>query len=196
MKVIFISKNILMLNEQKLSDRMMNLMESGFFGKKVLNEQFNIDWSTKEIKPRMGSTTVLFLSPKKIYDRMATDSPDFDIRSNPSLRISDRLERAKEFLLKYGEDSNIGPEWEDYIWDAEKKDWVWGVDKSKKREQMKFEPTAVYLDTHNTNSNGEPSVNISDGRHRLLAALELGLRTFPIEIHSQDVEYFKNNFQP
>lgn len=27
-----------MLNEQKLSDRMMNLMESGFFGKKILNE--------------------------------------------------------------------------------------------------------------------------------------------------------------
>jgi len=27
-----------MLNEQKLNDRMMNLMESGFFGKKILNE--------------------------------------------------------------------------------------------------------------------------------------------------------------
>jgi hypothetical protein len=31
-----------MLNEQKLNDRMMNLMESGFFGKKVLNEGLNI----------------------------------------------------------------------------------------------------------------------------------------------------------
>ena len=162
----------------------------------VINEQLNIDWSTKEIKPRMKNTTVLFLSPEKIYDRMATDSPDFDIRNNPSLRISDRLEKAKEFLLKYGEDSSIGPEWEDYIWDEEKKDWVWGIDKTKKREQMKFEPTIVYLDPYNKNPDGEPNVNISDGRHRLLAALELGLKEFPIEVYPQDEEYFKNNFQP
>ncbi|MGA1049076.1 MAG: hypothetical protein ACO3UU_13795, partial [Minisyncoccia bacterium] len=105
-----------------------------------------------------GSVT---LTPDKVK---TTDSPDFDIKNNPNLRISNRLEKAKEYLLNHDE------------------------------QEMKFVPTQVYLDPYRKNLDGEPCVCIEDGRHRLLAALELGLKEFPIEVYPRDEEYFKKNF--
>ena len=155
------------MNLQEQISRMKSIMG-------VIKEGFDIDWQSKKIKPRNRHTTVLFLSPEKIWDRISTDSPDIDIRNNPSLRISDRLERAKEFLSTHGADSNN--EFEE--------------------EEIKFEPTIVYTDPYNNNENGEPKIGIEDGRHRLLAALELGLKEFPVEVYPRDEEYFRNNFQP
>ena len=64
-----------------------------------LNENLDIDWSTKIIKPRSKFNVVVLASPEKIFGRLAQDNPDLDIRNNPSLRIGDRLEKAKKYLI-------------------------------------------------------------------------------------------------
>jgi hypothetical protein len=159
------------------------------------SERVDIDWEsmpTKQFIKRNSENEVIFLSPEKIYDRLATDNPDLDIRNNPQLRISDRLEKAKDYLRTYMKDPYIEPEYKDLFMVDGK--WEYMVDPNYERQKMSFEPTKVYLDRYRLNDDGEPKVGISDGRHRLLAALELGMDKFPIEVYPEDKEYFISNF--
>jgi hypothetical protein len=143
--------------------------------KRLINESLDIDWGSKKIRKRVGHSDILFLSPKKILEKVGMDMPDFDIR-NQDVRIGDRLERAKEFLMNTDrneyEATNVYLEW-----------WTWGRD----GERIEFD---------------EPKMGISDGRHRLLAAYELGIDSFPIEIFSmseeeqeKNKEYLEQNFK-
>ena len=138
-----------------------------------------IDWSSKRVRKRTGHSDILFLSPEKILNRVGKDMPEFDIRKQ-GVKIGDRLDKAKEYLRNVMENpefdtvegTNVYLEW-----------WKWGDNNEK-----------VYYD--------EPKIGIADGRHRLLAAYEMGLESFPIEIFSmsevdqeRDKEYLENNFK-
>ena len=138
-----------------------------------------IDWSSKRVRKRVGHSDILFLSPAKILERVGKDMPEFDIRKQ-GVKIGDRLEKAKAYLKN--------------VMDNHEFDTVEG--------------TNVYLEWWKWNDNGEkvyfdePKIGIADGRHRLLAAYELGLESFPVEIFSmseeeqeRDKEYLLQNFQ-
>jgi hypothetical protein len=142
----------------------------------LVESQTKIDWNTKKIRKRAPHSDILFLSPSKILERVGQDMPDFDIRRQ-GVRIGDRLEKAKEYLMNVEantfEATNVYVEW-----------WKWGDN----REKINFD---------------KPKIGIADGRHRLLAAFELGLDSFPIEVYSHDeieqkksVQYLKDNFAP
>jgi hypothetical protein len=158
-------------------------------------EKIDIDWEsmpTKQFRKRNQNTEIIFLSPKKIYERLAIDNPDLDIKNNPQLRISDRLNKSKEYLINYTKDPYIEPEQKDYfLVDGE---WKYLPDPKFERRKMMFEPTAIYLDRYSSSENGDPKIGISDGRHRLLAALELGMDKFPIEVYPEDKQYLELNF--
>jgi len=162
----------------------------------IINESNEIDWESmpsKQFRKRNSDTEIIFLSPQKIYDRLSTDNPDLDIRNNPELRISDRLDKSKKYLETYMIDPYIEPEQKDYfLVDGE---WKYLPDPKFERRKMMFEPTAIYLDRYKLNQDGEPSVAISDGRHRLLAALEMGMDKFPIEVYPEDKEYLESNLK-
>jgi hypothetical protein len=133
-----------------------------------LNENLDIDWSSKIIKPRSKFNVVVLASPNKIFDRLAKDNPHLNIRDDESLRIGDRLEKAKRYLINWGTDTQ-------YV---------------KMYGPAEFVPTQVYFDTNDDGSN--PRLGIEDGRHRLLAALKLGLDEFPIEVSQKDTEYLED----
>jgi len=162
----------------------------------IINESTQIDWESmpsKQFRKRNSDTEIIFLSPEKIYDRLSIDNPDLDIRNNPELRISDRLDKSKKYLETYTIDPYIEPEQKDYfLVDGE---WKYLPDPKFERRKMMFEPTAIYLDRYKLNRDGEPSVAISDGRHRLLAALEMGMDKFPIEVYPEDKEYLESNLK-
>ncbi len=145
----------------------------------ILESQDSIDWGSKRVRKRTGHSDILFLSPEKILNRVGKDMPEFDIRQQ-GVKIGDRLEKAKEYLRNVMENpefdtvegTNVYLEW-----------WKWGDNNEK-----------VYFD--------EPKIGIADGRHRLLAAYEMGLESFPIEIFSmseedqeRDKQYLENNFK-
>jgi hypothetical protein len=138
-----------------------------------------IDWKSKRVRKRAGHSDILYLSPEKLLDRVGNDMPEFDIRK-PGVRIGERLQNAKDYLINVMENpefdtvegTNVYLEW-----------WKWDDNGEK-----------IYFD--------EPKIGIGDGRHRLLAAYELGLESFPIEIFSmseeeqnRDKEYLLQNFQ-
>jgi hypothetical protein len=142
----------------------------------LVESQTKIDWNTKKIRKRASHSDILLLSPGKILERVGQDMPDFDIRRQ-GVRIGDRLEKAKEYLMNVEantfEATNVYVEW-----------WKWGDN----REKINFD---------------KPKIGIADGRHRLLAAFELGFDSFPIEVYSNDeieqkksVQYLKDNFAP
>lgn len=107
-----------------------------------------IDWQSKRIIKRYPSSTIIYLSPEKVLERVGEDmGAGFDIRQ-AGVRIGNRLEKAMEYL------SNPNAE--------------------------AFQPTALYVEYYT----GEPKVGISDGRHRVLAAYNLGLKEFPFEVYS------------
>jgi hypothetical protein len=139
--------------------------------KRLINESLDIDWGSKKVRKRVGHSDILYLSPAKILERVGEDMPDFDIRKQ-GVRIGDRLGKAKEFLRNVIENpeydtveaTNIYLEW-----------WTWG---DAPGEKIFFK---------------KPKMGISDGRHRLLAAYELGLNSFPIELFSMsEIEQEKN----
>lgn len=125
-------------------------------------EGFNIDWSSKQIVKRNRDSSIVYLSPQKVLDRVGRDmGAGFDIR-NQGVRIGDRLEKAIEYL--------------------------------KNKEVEAYQPTMLYVETWYYDNNNqkryydEPKVGVSDGRHRLLAAANLGLTDFPFEVFNTDEE--------
>ena len=123
---------------------------------------FNIDWSTKQIVKRYSDSTIIFLSPEKVLERVGKDmGSGFDIR-NQGVRIGDRLEKAMEYL--------------------------------KNPNVEAYQPTMLYVESFEYDKNSQkqyydvPKIGISDGRHRLLAAYNLGLKSFPFEVFNRDEE--------
>ncbi len=160
---------------------MMNLQEQlnriqEMMGIDSDNEKRHIDWGSAKIVKRNPDSTIIYLSPEKVLGRVGKDmGSGFDIR-NQGVRIGDRLEKAKEWL--------------------------------KNREISTYQATMLYVepwyygDDNQIHYYDEPKIGISDGRHRLLAAYQLGIEEFPFEIFNRDeeqqikdVEYLESNLK-
>ena len=113
--------------------------------------------------------TLVYVSPEKLLKRAAIDNPSFDI-TNKENQIGSRLEKAKQFLINYVNDTRyINP-----------------VNKERKSYHVTFEPSIVYL--------YNDKIGFEDGRHRVLAAKELGLSVVGIEVPKSQKKYFEDNF--
>ena len=136
------------------------------------SNKFNIDWGSKTIVKRSNNSEVIYLSPQKVLERVGKDmGSGFDIR-NQGVRIGNRLEKAMEYL--------------------------------KNTNVEAYQPTALYVENWGYDDSGqkvkykEPKIGISDGRHRLLAAFNLGLEEFPFEIQNpneEDINYLESNLK-
>jgi hypothetical protein len=107
---------------------------------------------------RPEKNEIVFVPIDALLKKHAADQPSFDIQKEGN-RIKGRVEKAKEFLKNYLNDQRaINP---------------------KTGERMKskvtFEPSVVDID-----ENGK--ISFEDGRHRVLAAKELGITEVPIEV--------------
>ncbi len=136
------------------------------------SNKFNIDWDSITIVKRSNNSEVIYLSPQKVLERVGKDmGSGFDIR-NQGVRIGNRLEKAMEYL--------------------------------KNTSVEAYQPTALYIENWGYDDSGqkvkykEPKIGISDGRHRLLAAFNLGLEEFPFEIQNpneEDINYLESNLK-
>jgi len=126
--------------------------------------------SLKDVKLTMrrpDKNEIIFVSADALLKQHAKDQPSYDIQ-NIDNRIKGRVEKAKKFLQDYLKDQRaINP---------------------KTGERMKtkisFEPSLVdVLD------NGK--ISFEDGRHRVLAAKELGISEVPIEVPRQNARAIK-----
>jgi hypothetical protein len=107
---------------------------------------------------RPEKNEIVFVPIDALLKKHAADQPSLDIQKEGN-RIKGRVEKAKEFLKNYLNDQRaINP---------------------KTGERMKskvtFEPSVVDID-----ENGK--ISFEDGRHRVLAAKELGITEVPIEV--------------
>lgn len=124
----------------------------------------------KKYTPRYDNNKIIFLDPDKLLTQHTIDDPDFAI-INKKNQIGNRVEKAKEFLLKYLHDDS----WEHPV--------------SKKRSpstKVTFEPSIAHI--------YDDKLSFTDGRHRILAAKELGLKLVPVEVPKDQVELFKTKF--
>lgn len=111
---------------------------------------------------------IIFVSPTKLLDRLEKDAPAFNVR-NKNNQIGDRVERAKDFILNYADDQRwINPN------NGERLDYNKAV----------FGPSLVEI------NNGK--ISFGDGRHRVLAAEELGIDRVAIEVPREQVDLFKD----
>jgi len=117
-----------------------------------------MDLRKVKYKKRYPSEKIIFVSPTKLLDRLEKDDPEFNVR-NPKHQIGNRVERAKEFILRN-----------------------WNNPKSV------FEPSIVAI--NHFNSTGNLKLSFSDGRHRVLAAEELGIPEVAIEIKPSQEKLF------
>ncbi len=107
---------------------------------------------------RPEKNEIVFVPIDALLEKQAADQPSYDIQKEEN-RIKGRVEKAKEFLKNYLKDQRaLNP-------------------KTGKRTDAKvsFEPSVVNVD-----ANGK--ISFEDGRHRVLAAKELGLTEVPIEV--------------
>jgi DNA repair protein RadC len=132
----------------------------------------HIDLSKVEYKQRYPKThEIVFVDPSKVLDRLGKDDPGYDVQVK-SNQIGDRVKKAKEFILNYAKDNR----------------WI-NPKTGLRSESMKaeFEPSIAQI------NNGR--ISFEDGRHRILASKELGLKKVAIELPKGQVEQFKKDFQ-
>jgi hypothetical protein len=159
------------MNLQEQLNRIQEMM-----GMDSNNEKRYIDWSSAKIIKRNPDSTIIYLSPEKVLERVGKDmGSGFDIR-NQGVRIGDRLEKAKE--------------------------WLKNRDISTYQATMLYVEPWYYGDDNKIHYYDEPKIGVEDGRHRLLAAYQIGLKEFPFEIFNRDeqqqindVEYLESNLK-
>lgn len=116
---------------------------------------------------------LVYVSPSKILARHGQDAPDFDVRDKKN-QIGNRVERAKNFIRTYAEDQTpVNPATGERL---------------SKLGTITFEPSIASL------TRGK--VGFTDGRHRILAAQELGLAAVPLEVPKDQAPYFVKEFAP
>ncbi len=111
---------------------------------------------------------LVFVPVDKLLSRHEIDDPDYAI-TNKNNQIGNRVERAKEFLQNYVDDIRwINPQT--------------GVRNDK--YNVIFEPSIAYFYNN--------KLKFSDGRHRILAAKELGYDKVALEIPQEQLDLFVN----
>jgi len=113
---------------------------------------------------RPESNEVIFVSVDALLQKHAKDQPSYDIQKEEN-RIKGRVEKAKEFIKNYIKDQRaINPKTGERM-----------------NTKVSFEPSVVDID-----ANGK--ISFEDGRHRVLAAKELGITEVPIEVPKERVK--------
>lgn len=107
---------------------------------------------------RPDKNEIIFVPTEALLQRHAQDQPGFDILQK-SNQIGDRVEKAKRFIQNYIEDQRIID-----FKTGERRDHYMAV----------FEPSIVDIN--------DGKISFEDGRHRVLAAMELGITEVPIEV--------------
>ena len=109
---------------------------------------------------------LLFVDIDTLLKIHSEDQPNYDILKKEN-QIGNRVEKAKEFIKNYINDDRII------------------IPKTGKRTNIKvrFEPSIVYI--------FNDKLSFEDGRHRVLAAKEMGLKKVAIEISKDQIDLFK-----
>ena len=139
--------------------------------KKIISENRNFDFKNVKFKLRNPKKNVLLFVPTiALLKQHQKDNPSFSILDK-SNQIGNRVEKAKQFIINYIEDQTaihpISGGRADYL----------GV--------HHFEPSMVYLDY-------DGKLDFEDGRHRVLAAYELGIQEVPIEVSTNQADDIRN----
>lgn len=107
---------------------------------------------------RPEKNEIIFVPVDALLQKHAADQPSYDIQKSEN-RIKGRVEKAKEFIKNYIKDQRaINPKTGERM-----------------NTKVSFEPSVVDID-----ANGK--ISFEDGRHRVLAAKEMGLTEVPIEV--------------
>jgi hypothetical protein len=110
---------------------------------------------------------IIYVSTDKLLERFSKDDPNYDIQ-NEKNKIGGRLEKAKEFLQKYVTDSRyIDPRTGE-----------------RTNTNVSFETSVVGI--------YDGRLGFTDGRHRVLAAKELGYKEVAIEIPTDQEGLFND----
>ena len=116
---------------------------------------------------RPRENTLVFVPINKLLQRHAKDNPSYDVTKKEN-QIGNRVQKAKEFLINYLSDNSfINP-------------------KTRERTRgtkVTYEPSVVGL------YGGK--LSFEDGRHRVLAAQEMGATAVAVEIPKTQVNTFK-----
>lgn len=130
-----------------------------------LNET-NLDYTTTYDK----NNVLIYVDGNKILNKLKSDSPEFDI-TNKDNQIGNRVEKAKEFISNYKDDKRpIHPN------TGERVDYL---------GKHSFEPSIASFDM-----NG--NLGFTDGRHRILAAIESGIDKVGVLVPKNQVDMFKH----
>lgn len=145
----------------ELRKTIRKIIENEFSGEELTNKKYKLR------HPK--TNTIVFVDVDKVLDKHGLDSPEFDIRIKKN-QIGNRIDKAKNYIKDYIDDDR------------------WIHPKTGKRQdnefsKMNFEPSVAYI------NNGK--LGFEDGRHRILAAKELGLKTVALEVPKDQVDLFK-----
>lgn len=113
---------------------------------------------------------VVFVDPSMVLNRLAKDEPDYDVQ-NKKNQIGSRVQKAKDFIKNYANDAR----------------WI-NMRTGERSESLKakFAPSIAQI------NNGK--ISFEDGRHRILAAKEMGIEKVAIEVPKGQVEQFLKEF--
>lgn len=123
------------------------------------------------IQPRREGNVVVYVSPDKVLAAHAKENPKWAI-TNKENQIGNRVEKAKQYLSDFLTDRRpIDPKTGERI----------------EGEEMPFEASmAMRLP-----SGKGYQLHFEDGRHRILAAKEMGIREVPIEVPASQAAQFE-----
>ena len=113
---------------------------------------------------------LLFLDADKLLKRHSIDSPSFDITVKEN-QIGNRVQKAKDYIS-------------DYLLDNR---WINPKTNERTNIKVNFEPSVVGI------YNGK--LGFEDGRHRVLAAKELGFKKVAVEVPKGQVAEFEKYFK-
>ena len=127
-----------------------------------INENQQINLNNKKYRIKDPNWVLIFVSPTKILNKLQNDSPQHDVRKEEN-QIGNRVEKAKKFIINHWNDQNV-----------------------------EFEPSRVGLYKIAGSFSGEGyGITFHDGRHRILAAEELGIPEVGIEIPKNQIDKFE-----
>jgi hypothetical protein len=132
------------------------------------SENLSENWFSDESKYdlRHKNDILIFVDVNKLLDRHLEDDPNFSILKKEN-QIGNRVEKAKEFIKNYiHNDRVINPKTGE-----------------RTKYEIRFEPSIV--DIYNN------KLSFEDGRHRVLAAKEMGLKEVAIEIRKDKLGLFQ-----
>ena len=115
---------------------------------------------------RRSNDILLFVDIDKLLEIHSKDQPNYDVLKKEN-QIGNRIEKAKQFIENYIHDDRfISPKTGE-----------------RTNTKVRFEPSIVYINDN--------KLSFEDGRHRVLAAKEMGLKKVAIEIRKDQLDLFK-----